>query len=315
MSIDIRRSRSNESLDAVLLRLATRQYGVFSRNQVLSLGFSPSQIDRRITTRRWQCVLPRVYRVGGAPPSGRQAALAACLWAGNGAAVSHRAAGVLWNLDGVSGNRVELWVPADRKLRAAKLTVHRSKDLPRADRTHLGCIPITTPARTVIDLAGVLDDESLEAAVESALRQHRVSERILRARLYALGGSGRAGASALRRILEQRGERAAALEHRLEVKVWRLLVRSGLPKPTRQHGVDIDGRRYRLDFAWPSFRVAVEADGFATHGGHRAFHSDRRRAAVLAGAGWRLVPITWKEVTTRPEQWLREVGRTLARAA
>jgi predicted transcriptional regulator of viral defense system len=193
MSIDIRRSRSNESLDAALLRVATRQYGVFSRHQVVALGFSPSQIDRRITTRRWESVLPRVYRVGGAPPSGRQAAMAACLWAGDGAAVSHRAAGVLWNLEGVSGTRVELWVPADRKLRTAKLTVHRSYELARVDRTHLGCIPITTPARTLIDLAGVLDDEALEAAVESGFREHRVSERILRARLHALGGSGRAG--------------------------------------------------------------------------------------------------------------------------
>jgi very-short-patch-repair endonuclease len=315
MSIDIRRSRSNESLDAVLLRLATRQYGVFSRDQVLALGFSPSQIDRRITTHRWESVLPRVYRVSGAPLSGRQAAIGACLWAGDGAVVSHRAAGILWGLEGVNGKRVELWVPAGRKLRTAKLMVHRTHDLPRLDRTHLGCIPITTPARTLIDLAGVIGDEPLEAAVESALRQGRVSERLLRMRLDALGGSGRAGTSALRRILDRRGERAAALEHRLEVKVWRLLVRSGLPKPIRQHPVEVDGRRYRLDFAWPSFRVAVEADGFATHGGRSAFHGDRRRAAGLVSEGWRIVPVTWQDATARSNEWLHEVGRTLALAA
>jgi len=314
MSTAIRRSRSNESLDALLSRLAARQYGVFSRAQALELGLSPGQIDRRITTRRWEAILPCVYRAGGAPSTGRQAAMAACLWGGDGAVVSHRAAGVLWDLEGVSGSTVELWVPADRKLRTTKLTVHRTDELPRPDRTHLGCIPITTPARTLIDLAGVLDEESLEAAVENGFRQGRVSERLLRAPLDALGGSGRAGTASLRQILDRRGEKAAALEHRLEVKVWRLLLRSGLPKPVRQQPVEVAGRRYRLDFAWPSFRVAVEADGFATHGGRRAFHGDRRRMAGLVSEGWRIVPVTWHDATARPKEWLQEVGRTLALA-
>jgi very-short-patch-repair endonuclease len=99
------------------------------------------------------------------------------------------------------------------------------------------------------------------------------------------------------------------------VKVWRLFIRSGLPKPRRQHPVEIDGRRYRLDFAWPAFRVAVEADGFATHGRRRPFHADRRRMAKFAGAGWRVVPVTWEDVTSRPSEWLRSLGRTLALAA
>jgi very-short-patch-repair endonuclease len=118
----------------------------------------------------------------------------------------------------------------------------------------------------------------------------------------------------LRRILDRRCE-GAALESRLEVKVWRLLLRSGLPKPARQHRVELDGRRYRLDFAWPSFRVAVEADGFTTHGGRQAFNADRRRIAILGSAGWRVVPVTWDDATARGDEWLAALGRTLARAA
>jgi very-short-patch-repair endonuclease len=237
--------------------------------------------------------------------------MAACLWAGEGAVVSHRAAGVLWDLEGIVGGRVELWVPADRKLRTSKLTVHRTAGIPRVDRTRLGCIPITTPARTVIDLAAVLDEESLEAAAECGFRRRLFGERLLGARLSELSGKGRAGTTMLRRILDRRGERAAALEYRLEVKMARLLVRSGLPKPVRQHPVAIDGRPYRLDFAWPSFRVAVEADGFATHGGHRAFHANRQRITRLVSSGWRVVPVTWQDVTQRPDEWLEAVGRTL----
>lgn len=314
MSSDIRRSRSNEPLDTLVGRLAARQHGVFAREQALELGLSRDQVNRRIASDRWEVLLPRVYRLVGTPPSGKQAALAAVLWAGDGAVVSHQAAGVLWALEGVTANRVELWVPAERKLRTTKLTVHRTDELPDIDRTRRHGIPLTTPARTLIDLAGMLDEESLEAAIENAFRRRLIGEQFLWRRLDELGGSGRSGTAVLRNILDGRDEHAA--ESRLEVKVWRLLVRSGLPKPVRQHPVRIDGRSYRLDFAWPSFRVAVEADGFATHGARRrVFHADRRRAAILVSAGWRVVPVTWKDATTRPADWLAGLGRTLALAA
>lgn len=306
MTVDIRRSRTNE--------LAHRQHGVFSRQQALELGYSLGQIDRRLATGQWTALLPGVYRLAGAPETGRQAAVAACLWAGRGAAVSHRAAAVLWDLDGVAAKGMEIVMTGDRRLRTTRLTVHRTMELRRSDRTVRDGIPLTTPGRTLIDLAGVVDEETLEAAVECALRRRLVSERFLRHRLAELSGKGRPGIAVLRNILDTRDERA--LESRLEVKVWRLLVRSGLPKPVRQHPVQIDGRRYRLDFAWPSFRVAVEADGFATHGARRrAYHADRWRTATLVSAGWRIVPVTWKDATTRPNEWLAGLGRTLALAA
>lgn len=307
MTVDIRRSRTNE--------LANRQHGAFSRGQALALGWSESQIDRRLATSQWEVILPGVYKFAGAPATGRQAAIAACLWAGPGSVVSHGAAGALWGLEGVTASGIELWVPNNRRLRTTKLMVHRTDELHRVDRTRREGIPITTPARTLIDLSGVLDEETLEAAVEYAFRRRLVGGRFLRQRLDELGGSGRPGSTTLRGILDRRCE-DAALESRLEVKVWRLLVRSGLPKPRRQHPVQIDGLRYRLDFAWPSFHVAVEADGFATHGARRqVFHADRRRIAKLASSGWRIVPVTWEDATARPNQWLSELGRTLVLAA
>jgi very-short-patch-repair endonuclease len=190
--------------------------------------------------------------------------------------------------------------------------VHRTLHLPRADHVTIGGIPITSPARTLLDLAGCVAEENLEAAVERALRRALVRESVLR---WSVGGRGRGGADTLRRILGARDPGSPALESRLEVKVWRLIVRRGLPKPRRQHPVEIDGKRYRLDFAWPSFRVAVEADGFTTHGRRRPFLADRRRMGKLASAGWRVVPVTWEDVTARSSEWLRGLGRTLALAA
>jgi very-short-patch-repair endonuclease len=220
---------------------------------------------------------------------------------------------VLWSLDGVVAKGMEIVVTRDRRLRTTKLTVHRTTDLPRNDRTRRAGITLTTPARTLIDLAGVVDAEVLETAVECALHRRLVGEQYLRRRLGDLSGKGRLGIALLREILDGRDD--AALESRLEVKVWRLLARSGLPKPVRQHPVEIDGQRYRLDFAWPSFRVAVEADGFATHNGRRSFNADRRRMAMLATAGWRIVPVTWEDAKARPDAWLAGLGRTLVVAS
>jgi very-short-patch-repair endonuclease len=306
-----RNLRFKEAPDSAIRRLAARQHSLISWRQAVDAGFTPAAISRRVAAGFWERMLPRVYRIAGSPSTERRNALAACMWAGDDAVVSHRTAGVLWNLDGVTTRAVEVTVPADRAPTSSLVTVHRTKHLPRADRVMLGVIPITSPTRTLMDLAGCADEEGLETAVECALRRGLVRESVLRRRV---GGKGRGGTSALRSVLDARDPGSAPLESRLEVKVWRLIVRSGLPKPVRQHRVDIGGRRYRLDFAWPTFGVAVEADGFATHGGRRAFHFDRRRTATLS-ADWRIIPVTWVDVTARADAWLTDLGRALVVAA
>jgi very-short-patch-repair endonuclease len=222
---------------------------------------------------------------------------------------SHRAAGFPWDLDGIDMRKVEITVQVPRAPRSRLVRVHRTLELPSADRTTRHGIPVTSVPRTLVDLVGCVSDEVLEAALESALHRGLTHESVLRARI-----DRRPGTAVLREILDGR-DGSAALESRLEVKVWRLLVRSGLPIAVRQHPVEIDGRRYRLDFAWPSFRVAVEADGFSAHGGRQAFHADRRRAAQLASAGWRVVPVTWADATARSDAWLAGLRRTLVVAS
>jgi very-short-patch-repair endonuclease len=308
-----RKQRRNETPDAAIRRLARRQHNLFKYEQAIEAGFSPAAISRRVSTDSWERVLRRVYRVADTSSDRRQAALAACYWAGDGAVASHRTAGVLWELDGVREDRVEITVPPPRSPRSPLVIVHRSLELPRADRVTLGVIPVTSPVRTLLDLAACLNEEDLEAAVEGAFDRGLVRDSVLRARS---SGRRNPGVTALRRMLNERDLASPALESRLEVKVWRLLVGSGLPKPVRQHRVQIDGRRYRLDFAWPSFRVAVEADGFTIHGARRrAYQADRWRTATLVSGGWRIVPVTWHDATARPEEWLAGLGRTLALAA
>jgi very-short-patch-repair endonuclease len=305
-----RNQRPTEPPEAAVRTVAADQYGVFTWTQALEAGLSAAAITRRVTSGLWERLLPRVYRVTGGPSNDRQAALAACLWAGRGVVVSHRTAAALWELDGVEARKTEITVQSPRDPRSRLVVVHRTIELPSADRTTRHGIPITTATRTILDLAGCASGEAVEAALESALRRGLVHESVLRGRIRGR----RSGGGVLRQILDRRGH-DAALESRLEVKVWRLIIRSGLPKPVRQHPVEIEGRRYRLDFAWPSFRIAVEADGFATHGRRRSFIADRRRMAMLASRGWRIIPVTWEDATARPDAWLAGLGRTFALAS
>jgi very-short-patch-repair endonuclease len=305
---------SQERREALIRRLAVVQYGLFSHAQAIAAGFTRHAIAHRVATGVWNRVLPSVFELAGAPSSGRQVALAACLWAGEDAVVSHEAAGVFWRLDGIDTTRIHVTVPRSQRLASSLVDVHRGR-VDAVDRTRLEHLPITTPARTLIDCAPSLDDEDLEAAVEDGLKRGLFTERFLRWRLEGLTARGRAGIPRLRRIHDARRDEPA-LERRLEVKVWRLLHRSGLPRAVRQHRVTVGGRPYRLDFAWPDRRVAVEADGRIVHGGRRRpFYDDRRRLADLVSTNWRVVPVTWEDVEQRPTEWLTKLAQTLALAA
>jgi very-short-patch-repair endonuclease len=302
---------NNESLDGAIAALADVQHGVFSRDQALAAGLSPRQIQLRIESRRWQVRYRGVYRLVGAPGSLHQAAMSAALYAGDGALVSHGTAGLLWGITGVRAPKVELWVPK-RRSDVAGLKLHRGERLDRADRARLGSIPITTAVRTLIDLSARLEDDRLLGAVESAFRAKLCTPERLAKRVEILRTSGRPGAGRLAEILV--GRTGPPLESMLEAKTWRLIQRSGLPLPKRQFRVSLPGGRYRLDFAWPGQRVGLECDGWEHHGRRSAFDPDRARLAEFAAARWRILPVTWRAVTTEPERVERRLRAALAAA-
>ncbi len=296
-----------------LAELAARQHGLVTQAQARELGFEANAVARRVRAGEWVRVLPTVYRLAAVPPSGRQGALAATLWAGPGATISHAAAGVLWGIGGVRATGVELWVPPTRRVRSELVVVHRGLVSDR-DRRVIDGIPRTSVPRTIVDLAGRLDAESLDAAVDDVVHRGLTTFGSLRARADTAAGEKRSGVPLLRKLLDERGGGAAA-ESRLETRVRRALHGAGL-RPVGQHEVVVaGGRRYRLDFAWPDLRVAVEPDGYSVHGRRGAFERDRRRWADLTAAGWRIIPVTWAQVTGRPVEFLERVQATLAAAA
>src|SRR2546422_2307729 len=155
-------------------------------------GLSKSAIWRRTRSSTWTETLPGVYVVGGAPSSWPQRQMAACLWAGEGAVASHRAAAALLNLEGFSEGPVELSATT-KTHRPRALVVHRAL-VPPAHSTREKGIPVTKPARTLIDLGGVCRAERVEQALDAALRQGLTSIAQLRRVLRQLEGRSPRGA-------------------------------------------------------------------------------------------------------------------------
>lgn len=293
---------------------AARQHGVVSRVQVLGSGVSKSMIHRRLARGLWEQIHPGVYRIGGAPESWHQSLAAAVLAAGPGAVASHRSAAALWRLPGFprSGDP-ELIIPRARQRRRATTAIAvRRAELPAVDVVHMAGIPVTSAARTVLDLAAVAADVPLEEALDDALRRGLFSLPRLRWRLDELGGPGRAGTAAMRALLADRRE-SPTPQSVFERRMLRLLVRSRVPRPVVQHPIKDGGRLVAIvDFAFPSARIAIECDGYRWHAGCARWAHDLDRRNALTSLGWRVVHVTWDDLRSRPDQILDAIRSLLA---
>jgi hypothetical protein len=250
-----------KSRDEEVARLAGRQYGVLSRGQALMLGFSSGAIERRLKSGRWESVRNGVYRISGAPHWWQQSVMAACLWGGKGAAASHRTAAALWDLDGFRKGLPEITTPRALGSRHQGVRVHARVRLPKQDITILDAIPVTKPARTIVDLAAVVPREAVEQALDAALRTSKTSLREIRSKAEELAAPGRKGTALLRQVLADRVPGERPVESVLERKLLRVLKSRGLPRPTTQHLVYDRGVPVaRLDFAYPAQKIGIEAD-------------------------------------------------------
>jgi putative AbiEi antitoxin of type IV toxin-antitoxin system/transcriptional regulator with AbiEi antitoxin domain of type IV toxin-antitoxin system len=187
--------------EARLAPVAARQGGAFTRDQAVRAGFSPSQVQRRLDAGAWVRIYPRVYRHGGSPPSRALVLTAAIIWAGPDAVLSHTTAAAMWRVTAETPDRVELLVPRTRSPRAPGTLIHRAARLDRIDVTTRGGLPVTTPVRTLIDLAAVIPGAELAVILDRSLRRGLVTRRTLERRLETLGTRGRPGTAGLRALL------------------------------------------------------------------------------------------------------------------
>lgn len=279
------------SADDCCVTLAARQHGCVSRAQAIRCGLSADAVGRRCRSRRWARLLPGVYSVRGAPQTPEQRQLAAYLWAGEGAALSHGTAAWCWRFPDATPGIPEISHGGNRRGRS-DVVVHRVS-LDDGDATMLDGVRVTTPARTLVDLAARLRSGAFDAAFHYCLHRRLTTVRAVEA--IAARRAGRPGAAIVRDALDAySGGRPAGSP--LEARVARLLRHSGLPAPRRQHPVRAGERVRRLDFAWPQHLVALEVDGYRWHSSRGAWESDRARTSELRRAGWTVVTATHDDV-------------------
>jgi very-short-patch-repair endonuclease len=230
--------------------------------------------------------------------------MAALLACGHGAVLSHWSAARLWSLSRRVGGEVEVTVIGRSVDRKYGIRIHRTASLPRQElRTRHG-IPVTSPARTVLDLAAEASAHELEKVTAEVYVQRLVTRDGF---LHLLSGHpGRRGAKALRDLVGC-GETVAMTRSEAERRLLALIRRAGLPAPA----VNARLGRYEVDFLWPEQRLVVEVDGFAFHSSRVAFDRDRTRDAQLTAAGYRVVRLTWRQIVNDPEATLVRLTRAL----
>lgn len=278
-----------------------------SRGQLLVAGVPPATIGDRARSGRLLPLHPGVYAVGHARLRREGHWLAAVLAVGPGAALSHRDAAGLHDLRAANHARIDVST-AGKAGSSAKIAVHRTRTLDAQDVTTLRGIPVTTVARTLVDLAGVVPRDHLTKAIKEAERQRVFDLKAVEAVMVRTRGRRGAGHGALSEALAER--RALETTHTLsplEDAFLPLIRGAGLPLPSTNAIVE----GLQVDAVWHTQRVAVELDGWEDHGTRRAFERDRERDAILTAAGWRVVRFTHRQVTRRPDrvaQTLRRLG-------
>jgi very-short-patch-repair endonuclease len=284
----MRPQRRSRGVDAAVATLATRQEGVVSHAQLIEIGLTPRTIGRRLEAQRLHELHRGVYAVGHRHVSRHGRYLAAVLASGSGAVLSHRSAAALWELRAPKEGDIDVTVPCDRR-GGGDIRIHRNA-IESGDVTTRHGIPVTTPLRTLLDLAAVVGEHELERAIRQAEYAHLTTTALLAEAVTSR--PGRRGCKSLRKVLAHLGEAPGLTRSELEQAFLRFLRRHRLPMPELNVRMRIGGRQIEADCIWRARRLIVELDGRAAHDSASAFESDRARDSALVAAHWRVVRIT-----------------------
>jgi very-short-patch-repair endonuclease len=278
--------------DRAIAELAGRQAGVVARRQLLALGLSAAAIDRRVRCGRLHTLHRGVFAVGHTAIGFEGRRWAVLLRVGPSGALSDASAAHAWGLRGPPAV-IHVTVPPGGRVAPRGARLHHRRPLRGDELTRLAGLPITTAARTLLDLAaGGERERALELAVDRAERMRLLDFADLHALLARY--PRRVGTGRMRALLaryEPHDTRSA-----LEELVRALCVEHGLPRPAVN--VVVAGRV--RDFAWADAHLVVEADSYGFHRSPASFGDDRERDVELTLAGWRTLRFTWAQVTQRP---------------
>jgi hypothetical protein len=231
--------------------------------------------------------------------------MAAVLACADGTMLAHGNAAALWDFLPVKGTRIHVVVPARGAHPRRGLCVHSTLHVPPAERAVVDGIPVTSVARTLLDLAES-DPHRLSRAWDTAARRRLLDLRAVEAACE--NGHGRRGLKHLVPLLEDRTRVIPDTRRELEARFFDLCRTFDLPLPSCN--VLVEG--FLVDAFWPAQRLVVELDSWEFHGDRGAFERDRERDAVLQAAGYRVVRITWRRLTDKPADVARLIRTLLA---
>jgi hypothetical protein len=246
-----------DKLHTRLAAIASEQFGIVTTADLRACGLSRQAISRRAAAGHLHPLYRGVYALGHTNISIEGRLLAAVKACGPGAVLSHYAAAAHWGM--VTWDDRYPAVTTTRHVRRAGIRTHRS-ELPRVDVTRHQSIPITTPARTLVDLASVLPFKPLRRATSQARSLRLIN---LRWVVEALERAGpRKGVANLTRIV---ATGIPPTRSELEDAVLDLITKGGFAPPDVNVPLQLNGRRVIPDFRWPEHHLVIEADGAEWH--------------------------------------------------
>jgi len=293
---------ASRPVDRAIASLASRQHGVVSRRQLRALGLRDSAITDRSARGRLHRVHRGVYAVGHPLLTARGRWMGAVLACGPRAALSHASAAALWELRPSAAVIVDVTVPGSGSRARPGLHIHRAGVIETT--VHDG-IPVTTPARTILDLAATLPRRPLERLLDRA-ESARLTD-VVALDALARAHPGHHGAKKLLDALHDHAPGTTLTRSELEERFLELCRDHGLPRPRVNHHVE--GRE--RDFVFPGHRLVVETDGWRHHHSREAFEQDRLRDAELARAGYRTLRFTHRRLAEAPGEVAATVGAVL----
>lgn len=305
MTIDIRR----------IATVATGQLGSFSREQAHAAGITDLQLRGRVQSGLLEQIGPNAFRLPGAPPGVLADLRALVLDVGPPVWAAERTAAALHGFDGFTLRKpLHLTVLRDRNVRRIGTVIHTAIELPPIDREEVDGIPVTSPTRTLIDLARSEAPERLTAALDAALRDGKTTEDALHRRIAALRSQGRYGIPKLLDVID--GWEVTRGGHSwLEREFLRLLAAAGLPRPETQAVLTKAGDRLvRVDCRFPRTDIVVELLGYRFHRTKAQMSRDADRLNALVLDGFVPFQFTYDQVVADTEHVLATVRLALARA-
>ncbi len=285
--------------------------GVCRRANLLDLGLSRSAIDRRIRSGFLHVVERGVYLAEPCESDTTPLHLALAMF--QGAVLSHETAG---RINRLAVEPATSWIPThiivphgSRKSIDGIVAHERRRMPPPEDLTIVDGLDVTSPARTIVDLASSTGEARLRHIVQTAIRDQTTSVDELTACFNSVARRGVNGVGRLRPILDSLVDDTTVSHSVLESAVAALLTEHDLDGFESQFRPPwFDGRRGIVDFAHPTARLILEADGRRWHGRNQDMAEDRRRDRLASLHGWISVRVTWHEVNHRPADIATEIA-------